>query len=264
DRLIFTSCMAPNMDGLGQAIARYVGDRLSMATTFVNDIPWPEREARLDVGEIHVGWICGLPYVWKADQPTATVSLLAAPVMAGDRYQGRPVYFSDVVVQRDRPYQSVADLRGCSWAYNEPRSHSGYYVTRAYLASQGYGSGFFGQAVESGAHQRSLQLILSGDIDASAIDSTVLEVELQRDPSIAEQIRVIGTFGPSPMPPWVVSNQLPSALVSDLRSLFLTLHTDPHGRALLAQWNMSRFVEVGDRDYDPIRHMAKQAETVKL
>ncbi len=261
--LRFTSCMAANSDSICRQIAAYLGERLNCLTEFVGDIPWQERERQLDQGWIQVGWICGLPYVWKADQ-SMPLELLVAPVMQGKRYRDQPVYFSDVVVRRDSPWQTFDDLQGKTWAYNEPGSHSGYYLTRSILAARGKGGDFFGRAIESGAHQNSLQMILTGTIDASAIDSTVLELELQRQPAIAEQIRIIDTFGPSPIPPWLVSTAVPLALRTQLRQMFLEMHTNPQGQELLAQGLIDRFVTVADADYDPIRQMAQQAETVRL
>jgi ABC-type phosphate/phosphonate transport system substrate-binding protein len=58
------------------------------------------------------------------------VELLAAPVMAGTRYAGRPVYFSDIVVHRDSAARSFADLRGARWAYNEHRESAGRVLLR--------------------------------------------------------------------------------------------------------------------------------------
>ena len=162
--------MAENMEFVGRAIATYIQQTLQIPTQFVDDVPWPERERRFDRGEIQVCWICGLPYVWKADQPLAAVELLAAPVMQGARYADRPVYFSDVVVRQDSRFQRFEQLRGASWAYNEPRSHSGCTITRYHLATLGETGDFFGRVVESGAHQISLRLVLEGGVDASAID----------------------------------------------------------------------------------------------
>jgi len=56
------------------------------------------------------------------------VELLAAPVLEGERYRDQPIYFSDVIVARRNPARSFADLRGASWSYNDPDSHSGYGV----------------------------------------------------------------------------------------------------------------------------------------
>ncbi len=65
------------------------------------------------------------------------IDLLAAPVMAAERYQGQPVYYSDIVVHHASRFQTFADLRNATWAYNEPHSHSGYHVVRFHLAQTG-------------------------------------------------------------------------------------------------------------------------------
>jgi phosphonate transport system substrate-binding protein len=184
--------------------------------------------------------------------------------MQGARYQNRPVYFSDVVVHRESRFQTFADLRGASWAYNEPGSHSGYNVVRYHLATLGETSGYFGQVIESGAHQTSLQMILHHQIDASAIDSTVLELEFQRDPAVRSQVRIIETLGPSPIPPWVILKSLSQELRKALREMLLRMHQDPQGRAILADGQIARFAYVEDGDYDAIRSMARQAELVTL
>ncbi len=218
----------------------------------------------LDEGQMDLCWICGLPYVQKVDRTNPNIELLAAPVMQGERYQNRPIYYSDVVVQVDSPYQILTDLRNASWAYNEPGSQSGYNVVRYELAARGETCGFFGRVIEAGAHQTSLKMILNREVDASAIDSTVLELELLKDPSLRSQIRIIDTFGPSPIPPWVISKKLPIELRKTLRDLFLQLNQDPEGQNLLSRGGMIRFAPVNDRDYDPIREMARKAENVRL
>lgn len=166
--------MAENTEVFCQRVAPYLHSKLGIQTEYISGIHWQERERLFDAGEIHVLWLCGLPYVHKADLREREMELLAVPVPAGPRYQGRAIYFSDVIVRKQSPFQTFADLRGAVWAYNEPRSHSGYNVVRAYLAEQGEARGFFGGVVESGAHQASFDMIVDGGADASAIDSTVL------------------------------------------------------------------------------------------
>ena len=256
--------MAQNADSTCRAIAGYLGRKLAVRTEFVADVSWEEREALLDAARIHLCWICGLPYAWKADRVDAAVELCAVPVMSGERYGRQPVYFSDVIVRRNSSFESFADLRGSSWAYNEPRSHSGHNVVRHHLARLGHRSGYFGRVVESGAHQTSLRMIVNGEIDASAVDSTVLEAELRRSSRLAADIRVIATLGPSPMPPWVVLKSLPEAVRTSIRTALLEMHSDDDGMQILHGWGISRFVVSEDGDYDALRHMERDAANVSL
>lgn len=262
--LRLTSLQAENADFTVAAIGDYLAQQMGTSIEFVVDIPWKKRESLLDAGQVQMAWICGLPYVQRVNRPDPRIELLAAPVMRGARYADRPVYYSDVVVHRDSGFRRFADLRGATWAYNEPGSQSGYNVVRYHLAVLGEATGYFGQVMESGAHQASLQMILDGRIDASAIDSTVLEEEFRRDPSVRSRLRIVDTLGPSPIPPWIVQRSLPRDLRDTLRELLLTMHQDPKGRAILAQGHMTCFAHVEDSDYDSIRHMARLAESVRL
>ena len=262
--LRITSLQAENADFVVAAITEYIAARLGISAKFIVDMPWQKRESLLDTGKIQVAWICGWPYVRKVDRPEPGIELLAAPVMRDARYKDRPVYFSDVVVRRDSGFSTFADLRGASWAYNEPGSHSGYNVVRYHLATLAEVSGYFGQVVESGAPEVSLQMILDGCIDASAIDRTVLEPELRRDPSIRSRLRIIAILGPSPIPPWVMLRSLSPDRQRSLRELLLAMHRDLEGQAILAQGHMTRFAHVEDSDYDAIRDMARVAESVRL
>jgi phosphonate transport system substrate-binding protein len=86
--LRFTSCQAPVAEAFCAGVARFVGEYLGIPVEFVDGMPWQERLSEFDAGGIHVCWMCGLPYVWRADRPEATMQLLAALVPAGPRYAG--------------------------------------------------------------------------------------------------------------------------------------------------------------------------------
>jgi len=256
--------MAENADATCRDIVRYIGEKLDLPTQFVDDMPWEQREQLFDSGEIHLCWLCGLPYVWKMDTGEPMIELCAVPVMGHARYRNSPVYFSDVVVHCDSRFDTFEDLRGASWAYNERRSHSGYNVVRHYLSQLGERSGYFGRVIESGAHQASLRMIIDGEIDASAIDSTVLEAELRRDPALGTRIRIIDSMGPSPMPPWVVHKNVPVQLRTSIAQILHQMHCDPDGIGILQQWGISRFSSAEHSSYAAIREMAARAAEVAL
>ncbi|MBI1881274.1 MAG: PhnD/SsuA/transferrin family substrate-binding protein [Chloroflexi bacterium] len=211
-----------------------------------------------------MGFICGLPYVRLAEQNPAPVELLAAPVLQGERYQGHPVYFSDVIVRRDSPFQAFSDLRGCVWAYNEPGSHSGYNVTRYRLAQLGETQGYFSRVVKAGSHQNALRLVCKGQVDASAIDSQVLAIELRDHPELAPQLRVIDVLGPSPIQPVVAARQLPDSVKANVQAVLLAMSADPTAKAGLAPGFVEGFAPVKDTDYNAIREMITLAEIVRL
>jgi phosphonate transport system substrate-binding protein len=116
----------------------------------------------------------------------------------------------------------------------------------------------------AGSHEASVELLLEGDVDAAAVDSTVLDLLRRRDPSLASRLRIIERWGPSPSPPWVVSATVPAALRAALRAALLAMAHDPRGRSVLPTGLTSRFAAVTDADYDPVWHIARQAQGVQL
>ena len=248
--------LAPSVLPVYQAVADYLGARLGIEMELRVGRSFDEFER----GEADLGFICGLPYIQLADRRPAPVELVAAPVLQGERYGGLPVYFSDVIVRRDSPFQTFEELRGRSWSYNDPDSHSGYGVTRYYLAKMAETRGFFGKVIEAGFHQESIRLVRVGEVDASAIDSQVLAVAMRDDPSLGDEVRVMASLGPSTIQPVVAASALPEGMKSDLQAAILTMHREPEIRERLALGFVERFAPVTDSTYDDLRHMLRVAE----
>lgn len=262
--LVLASLMAPNADPFYRELAGYLNHVLGRRVRSVERVDWTVREQMLHKGRADFGFVCGLQYVQVVDRGLADWDLLVAAVPAGPRYCDSPVYYSDVVVKGDSPFQTFDDLRGRSWAFNEPTSHSGYNVARYHVALKGVPVGFFRQVVSGEAHQNSLRLVAKGVVDAAAIDSTVLEQELLDHPKLAGQVRIIDTLGPSPIPPGVISRRVPASTRRDIRAALLAMHERAEGRRVLSLARYARFAAVTDLDYDRIREMARLAETVRL
>jgi phosphonate transport system substrate-binding protein len=254
--LRFATFLAPNMLPVYRFLADRIGGRLGRPVELVVGRSFDQFEA----GAADLGVICGLPYVWLAARRPPPVEPLAAPVLSGARYAGRPVYYSDVVVRRDSPITCLEELEGRSWAYNEPASHSGYTLTLYSLVAMGARPGFLGPVVEAGFHQRAVRLVADGVVDAAAIDSQVLAIELRDHPGLADRLRVIGAFGPSTIQPVVAASRLPGRLKDQVRDLLVDLGDDPAARPVLHHGLIDRFTPIGDAAYDDIRAMLATVE----
>jgi phosphonate transport system substrate-binding protein len=253
--LRFATFLAPNMLPVYRFLADRIADRLGRPVELVVGRSFDQFER----GKADLGVICGLPYVWLAARRPPPVEPLAAPVLAGDRYAGRPVYYSDVIVRRDSPISCLEELRGYSWAYNEPASHSGHTVTLYSLVRMGAEPGFFARVVEAGFHQRAIRLVAGGAVDAAAIDSQVLAIELRDHPQLAG-LRVVGSFGPSTIQPVVAASRLPERLKDQVREFLVRLGDDPTARPVLDHGLIRRFSPVDDAAYDDIRAMLATVE----
>ena len=131
--LTLVSLLAESARPLFRAVAAYLTEHAGVPARLLEGVPWPEQERMLDAGAADGGFLCGLLYSHKR----AWLEPLAAPVMRGARYAGRPIYFSDVVVPRASPFERFAELRGARWLFNDRGSFSGYALLRAHLAALG-------------------------------------------------------------------------------------------------------------------------------
>lgn len=245
--LVFATYLAPSIKPVYEALVDAVARELKVPA----HLEVGESLAQLDAGTLDFAFVCGLPFVRMGDRLTP----IAAPVVKGERYAGRPVYFSDVIAGASNPARSFGDLRGSSWAYNEPDSHSGYLVTLFKLHQMGEGPSFFSRWDRAGFHQESIRRVAAGEVDASAIDSQVLAVELRDHPELGSRIRVIDTLGPSTIQPLVATVSADASLREAVRSVV----TGIRGSALEVGL-VDRFVGVDSSDYDDIRRMLRAVE----
>jgi phosphonate transport system substrate-binding protein len=258
DRLRFGTYLASNdaTIALYQVVTEEVGRRLGVPTELVVETSYESCEK--DQNE--VCFVCSLPYVTFERRGLDLAVPVAAPVIEGERYGGRPIYFSDVIVPRDSPFRSFLDLRGRSWAYNEPLSHSGYGITRYHLVTLGETNGFFGKVVEAGFHREAIRMVARGEVDGSAIDSQVLSIELRDHPDLAEQVRVVEALGPSTIQPVAASRRVPEDLREAIREVLVTMAEDSAVHERLGVALVERFVPVDAGSYDDIRIMVDACE----
>jgi len=249
--LVFANFLAPNMTSVYAAVAARVGRAIGVPARLIQGDGFEQ----LRDGSVDVAFLCGLPYVRLCAERPGMLYPLAAPILDEARYQDRPVYFSDVIVHRDSPFSSFEDLRGRSWAYNDPDSFSGWLLVRHYLVQIGETETFFGRLAFSGWHQESIRRVHAGEIDASAIDSQVLGVERLRNPDVASELRVIATLGPSTSPLAVATAGVPEDLRQQVRDALCDLGRQPEIRDVLASGLIRRFTPIDDSAYDDIRQV---------
>ncbi|MEA2683441.1 MAG: hypothetical protein QOK05_1769 [Chloroflexota bacterium] len=225
--------------------------------------------ARADYAELAAGahdfaFVCGLPYVEMVDGMVSALEPLAAPILAGPRYGGVPVYFSDVIVPARGDSATFADLRRRRWAYNEVGSHSGYLVTLHRLAGLGETTGYFGEWVDAGFHEESIRLVAMGAVDGAAVDSQVLAVALDQDAAVRDSVRVVDSLGPSTIQPLVAAPHVPASLQRDVAAAITSLGETDEERQVMSAMHVERFVPVADADYDDIRRMLAKVEMAGL
>jgi len=243
-------------------IANYLGNKLNRDVSFVTGLSYSTVNEMIDENIINIGFVCGLPYTMKRDVAEPKVELLVAPVMKASRYQDKPIYFSDIIVHKDSPFQIFEDLRGKVFVYSDEISNSGYNMPRAHLISLNETEGYFSKVLRSGSHEESIHMVASGLADISAVDSLVLDYDLSNNNPYATQVRIITSLGPAGIPPVIISNKLDKDLVEQIQTILVDMDNDEKGRVILDKAGVKRFEKVSDHLYDSIREMNETAYQV--
>jgi phosphonate transport system substrate-binding protein len=252
-KLQAVSYLAPNWFGFYQAVTAYLGRVLQIEIHLTQGDCDPLEDPLLNHDELDLAFICGLPFIRYHHISPEQLRAIAAPIMQASRYQQHPVYFSDVIVNAASELNAFANLAGKTVCYNDPGSNSGYYLLCHRLLQEENCAHFFSHAIQSGSHQRSIQWVIEGRADCAAVDSTVLEQELEIHPELAEHIRIIESIGPCAMPPLVMAQHLGNNLFQETQ--FALLQPDDLLQKRMDQMRVQRYAAVNSKEYEAIAQM---------
>jgi len=153
-------------------------------------------------GRLHVGGF--------STGPTAfAVNIAGAVPFAvkgyANEFQG---YNLIVVVKKDSPFQTLADLKGKRVAHTAPSSNSGHMAPMALFPKEGLTPEQDYKILFSGKHDQSVMGVNSGDYDAAAVASDVYKRMVERGQVKAEDFRVIYTSAKFPTSSFAYAHDL--------------------------------------------------------
>lgn len=239
----------------------YLGEKLGRRVEFVDRENYAEINRLLKIGEIDVAFVCSQPYV--DGHREFGLELLLAP-----QAYGEATYYSYIIVPRDSPVKSLADLRGKTFAFSDPLSNTGKLVPTYLLARMNKTpEAFFGKYFFTHGHDKSIKAVAQGMADGAAVDSLIWEYANSTNPEFTSQTKIIAKSQPYAIPPVVVRKGLDPVLKERIKNVFLHAHEDEQGREILRKMMIDRFVPIDDSAYDSIREMQiwvnKKVKSVK-
>lgn len=214
-------------------IVRAIGNRVGRESSFLLRSSYRHLLRAMAEKRVDVAFACTGPYVESVE----SFKLLAQPV-----FRDGVEYHSAVIVRSQSDAQSLGDLEGRAMGFSDPHSFTGRLVPAIHLLESGrHPERFFQEIVYTGSHERSIQSVGAGIVDAAAVHSVVLASALAHDPALEERIRVIWrspAYGP---PPVVVPRDMEPRMETKLRRAFLELGDDAEGERILASLGIERF-----------------------
>ena len=173
-------------------------------------------------------------------------------------------FHSFFVTQRGSPIQSLADLKGRSFAFGDVNSTSGHLMPEYFMRENKVDPDVIAKAIYTGGHDATLLAVANAKVDAGALDEAVfqrLTTQGKVDPS---KVRVFCTTPPFFDYVWVARKGLDPKTADAVRDAFLSLDSkDPQQKQILETLAASKYVAANDADYDKLRQAAVQAGLLK-
>ena len=208
-------------------------------------LPLSELWVRPDLG---CGFMCGFPYARAEEKPRP----LAAPVPTGAPVPGRPVYATCLLVRADSKFGALEQTFGGRLGYTVEDSHSGYNALRHHLLPYylQHNTRLYRESVGPlFTPRRVIDALLADRIDVGPLDSYALDLMLHHQPDLAQQVRIVATTDPAPIPFLVAAPDCPDAIVSKLRAALLEFGDAPACAGLKKQLCLDAFVPVAADEY---------------
>lgn len=227
----------------------YLGEKLGQRVELVQRKTYAEVNELIENQEVVAGLICSGPYVTGHD--TFGMELLAAPQM-----YGTTTYYSYLIAHKESNIKNMSDLWEKTFAFTDPNSNTGKIAPTYTLYQMGKSAdSYFSKYTYSGGHDNSIEMVSKKIVDAAAVDHLIYRYLEKNNPDFVKNTKVVEQYGPYGIPPIVVHPNLNPELKEKLRTIFLTMHEDPRGRALLNSIMIDKFVPVDDALYESVRVM---------
>ncbi len=232
-------------------LAAHIGEKTGRPVELVQRRTYAEVNDLIAAGEVDLAFVCTSAYISGHDE--GDMDLLVVPEI-----NGATVYRSSVIVRSTSDARSIEDLRGASFAFTDPMSLTGRiyptYTVQQFGSSPG---SFFRSTAFTYSHDRAIEAVLSGVVDAAAVDDLVLSQMIESDPDLATRMRIIDQSPAFGIPPVVVPSSTVAAVRSLYEELLLNLHREPGGPAILDAIGVDRFVSGSDEAYEGAREITR-------
>jgi phosphonate transport system substrate-binding protein len=183
------------------------------------------------------------------------------------RDQGETTYRGQIIVRTDSGIDSLADLKGKSFAFVDASSTSGYILPKSMLEKRGI---TLGETVFGMRHDNVVMMVYQRQVDAGAtyysppdrvtgqIYDARMRVEKQY-PDAAKKLKILALTEKIPNDPFVFRKNMPEEMKKKIADALVKFVQTPIGKKAMYEISDIRgLVYTTDGDYDPLRKILKE------
>ena len=179
-----------------------------------------------------------------------------------------PGYYSVLLVRTDSGIEKVEDLKGKKVAFVDPSSTSGYIFPAVILMDHGIDVEQDVTYQFAGGHDKALQLLINGDVDAIGTYESAITKFAKEFPEVTEKVKVLEKSDLIPGITLTVSSKLDDATKQKIKDAFIKVTNSKEGQELtLKLFGIKGFEDAKVDNYklieDKLNKMGIDIEKVK-
>lgn len=235
-------------------LAAYLERQLGMKVEFnpVND--YPAAVEALVNKRVDLVWFGGFTHV-QANRRSGGKIVPLAQREEDTRFQ------SVFIAKTDSGIRTLADLKGKQVSFGSASSTSGHLMPRSFLLQAGIDpERDFRRVAFSGAHDATIASVVSGRVDAAALDITVWRKFVQENKVDTRAVDVFYTTPPFFNYNWSVHADMPVELQQRIKNALLALDpANPEHAEILRLNRATRYVPTRPENYQGLEAAARSA-----
>jgi len=236
----------------------YLKQETGMDVQFIPVTDYAAVVEGLATNKLDLAWLGGFTYV----QAKVRTGGGAVPIV--QRAEDAK-FTSRFIVPIASTAQTLADLKGKTFAFGAPSSTSGSLMPRYFLQQAGIDpERDFKSVAFSGAHDATVAFVAAGRAEAGVLNASVLDKLIESNNANAAKVRVLAVTPPYFDYNWTVRPGLDPALTKKITEAFLQLDpARPEMKEIMDLQRASKFIPTQSSNYDGIEAAAKSAGLLK-
>jgi phosphonate transport system substrate-binding protein len=239
-------------------ITKYLESKLGMKVEFTPVNDYPAAVEALVNKQVDLVWFGGFTHVQAQIRSGGKVIPIA---QREEDSQFRSVF----ITQTDSGIKSLADLKGKQVSFGSQSSTSGHLMPRSFLLQAGIDPDKdFKRVAYSGAHDATIASVVSGRVDAGALDITVWRKFVDEKKVDTSKVNVFFTTPPYYNYNWSVHADMPAPLRERITKALLDLSMDtPEGKEILTLNRASKYIPTRAENYKGLEAAGRSAGLIK-
>jgi phosphonate transport system substrate-binding protein len=239
-------------------LTKYLERTVGMKVSFVPVNDYPAAVEALVNKQVDLVWFGGFTYVQAQIRSGGKIVPIA-------QREEDTKFRSVFITQKNSGITKLADLKGKQVSFGSQSSTSGHLMPRSFLLDAGINPDRdFKRVAYSGAHDATIASVVSGRVDAAALDITVWNKFVNEKKVDTNKVDVFFTTPPYFNYNWSVNADMPVALREKITKALLALDMNtPEGKEILTLNRASKYIPTTPDNYKGLEAAGKSAGLIK-